>query len=104
MNEQQEAYARGFMQKCAARGFDPEALLKVALSPLEGILSGNLAGVVNQPPPTNRPMGEGNALVNPMVPAKAKAPVAGSGNPTAAHPATGVGKLPEAPAAYLPQR
>ena len=30
MNDLQKAYAEGFMTKCAARGVDPEALLKSA--------------------------------------------------------------------------
>lgn len=30
MNPLQQAYAEGFMQKCAARGVDPETLFKAA--------------------------------------------------------------------------
>ena len=49
MNELDQVYAAGFMNKCAEMGIEPEALLKQGLLPLEGAVIGTAGGALAAP-------------------------------------------------------
>ena len=108
MHKIDQAYAEGFMAKCASRGIDPEAILKAASDPLEMMVGKPTAHVLSHVPGTpepkrelpmvsnmmpgiNNPRPAPQAPHNPQVP-EPPSQLPGWNNPTPQHPA--IQKLP----------